>query len=96
MSVDNVQKRKHNDDDAMEEDATETNDILKKDVVVEPKLKMPKISQISLQKMFDKTRDQDGNIRLSVVNKIVKHKKKKQRKMGKFIFFIQNFFRAQN
>jgi predicted SPOUT superfamily RNA methylase MTH1 len=57
--------------------------------VIEPRLKkMVKLDPMSLQSMFDKTRDKEGNIRLGMVNKINKKNKKKQRKMGKNLIGI--------
>lgn len=88
MNVDESRKRPRNDnEDAMEEDVPTTSDPLSKNVVIEPRLnkKKAKIDPMSLQKMFDKTRDKDGNIRLGMVQKLQKKNKKKQRKLGKHL-----------
>lgn len=81
----------------MEEDTSSNG--LDKNVIIQPKSKMPKIDPISIQKMYDKTRDNDGNIRLSCVRKLYKKNKKKERKMCKFLifhFFNSLFFSAQS
>jgi hypothetical protein len=85
MSVD---KSVEQNDDVMEEDVPAPSEPLSKNVVIEPKFKIPKINPISLQKFFDKTRDREGNIRLSCVNKMYKKSKKKQRKLGMLLFDI--------
>jgi hypothetical protein len=76
---------KPNHEEAMEEDAPTSSKGLNENIVIQPKIKMPKINPISIQKMYDKTRDKDGNIRLSCVKKLYKKHKKKERKMCKFL-----------
>lgn len=79
-------------DDAMEEDEPSSSDPLNKDVVIQPKLKLPKINPVKLQKYFDKTRGHDGNISLNRVNKLIKKQKKKQRKLSRKVDNIADLF----
>lgn len=55
------------------------------DIVVEPKLRLPKINPTSLQRLYDKTRGSDGNVSLNCANKLFKKNKKRLRKMGIFL-----------
>lgn len=91
MDVDRSLRRLQNkEEDAMEEeDTSSSNNPLGENIVIQPKFKMPKIDPIKLQKLHDKARDKDGNIRLGRVQKLYKKSLKKQRKLGNPIFRLR-------
>ncbi|KAI6192176.1 CP-type G domain-containing protein [Aphelenchoides bicaudatus] len=94
MNVDAPKKRPRNDDEAMEDDTPTESNPLNEDVVIQPRLKKkkPKIDPMSLQRMFDKTRDKDGNIRLGRVQKMHKLNRKKQRKLDRKVDNMTDLF----